>query len=87
VDVRVYGPVPRAEGDAKFLLIFSGRVGTAARPAEASFDFRVLAGQLVFRYAVSEGEGDVIVEVGATSISARGGGGTFACDLASRSCQ
>ena len=34
-------------------------------PRTASFDFRVLDGQLAFRYAVSDG--DIIVEVGATS--------------------
>jgi len=55
------------------------------RTGDASFDFRVLDGQLAFRYAVSDG--DVIVEVGATSIGARGGDGAFTCDLANRSCQ
>lgn len=85
LDVRLYGPLPRTFGDAKFLLIFSGRLGTDDRTADASFDFRVLDGQLAFRYAVSDG--DVIVEVGATSISVRGSNGTFTCDLASRSCQ
>jgi len=85
LDVRLYGPLPRAVGDAKFLLIFSGRLGTDERTADASFDFRVLDGQLAFRYAVSDG--DVIVEVRATSISVRGSNGTFTCDLASRSCQ
>ena len=85
LDVRLYGPLPRTVGDAKFLLIFNGRLGTEDRTADASFDFRVLDGQLAFRYAVSDG--DIIVEVGATSISVRGANGTFACDLASRSCQ
>ena len=85
LDVRLYGPLPRAVGDAKFLLIFSGRLGTDDRTVETSFDFRILDGQLAFRYAVSDG--DVIIEVGATSISVRGANGTFSCDLASRSCR
>ena len=81
----LYGPLPRTFAAAKFLLIFSGRLDTDDRTADASFDFRVLDGQLAFRYAVSDG--DVIVEVGATSISGRGSDGTFTCDLASLSCQ
>ena len=81
----VYGPLPRADGGAKFLLVFSGRLGTDDRTIESSLDFRILDGQLAFRYAVSDG--DIIVEVGASSISLRGANGTFACDLASRSCQ
>ena len=79
--LRCRGPV----GDAKFLLVFSGGAATDDRTADASFVFRVLDGQLAFRFAVSDG--DIIVEVGATSISLRGGNGTFVCDLASRSCQ
>lgn len=71
----VYGPLPRAEGGAKFLLIFSGRLGTDARTIDSSLDFRILDGQLAFRYAVSDG--DLIVEVGATSISLRGSDGVF----------
>jgi len=85
LDVRLYGPLPRAVGDAKFLLIFSGRLGTDDRTVETSFDFRSLDGQLAFRYAVSDG--DVIIEVGATSISVRGANGSFSCDLLRRSCQ
>ena len=85
LDVRLYGPLPRSVGDAKFLLLFSGRLGTDDRTAEVSFDFRVLDGQLAFRYAVSDGE--IIVEVGLTSVSLRGSNATFTCDLASRSCQ
>lgn len=85
LDVRLYGPLPRAVGDAKFLLIFSGRLGTDVRSVDTSFDFRVLDGQLAFRYAVSDG--DVIIEVTPTSISVRGANGSFSCDLASRSCQ
>jgi hypothetical protein len=85
LDVRLYGPLPRALGDAKFLLIFSGRLGTDVRSVDTSFDFRVLDGQLAFRYAVSDG--DVIIEVGVTSISVRGANGSFSCDLTSRSCQ
>jgi hypothetical protein len=74
--VPVYGPLPRADGGAKFLLVFSGRLGTDDRTIESSLDFRILDGQLAFRYAVSDG--DVIIEVGATSISLRGGGVVFA---------
>ena len=85
LDVRLYGPLPRTVGEAKFLLIFNGRLGSDDRTADASFDFRLLDGQLAFRYAVSDG--DIIVEVGTTSISLRGANGTFACDLASRSSQ
>jgi hypothetical protein len=85
LDVRLYGPLPRSVGAAKFLLLFSGRLGTDDRIAEASFDFRVLDGQLAFRYAVSDGE--IIVEVGLTSLALRGSNATFTCDLASRSCQ
>lgn len=88
-DIRLYGPLPRSVGDAKFLLLFSGRLGTddrtSDRTSETSFDFRVLDGQLAFRYAVSDGE--IIVEVGLTSISLRASNATFTCDLASRSCQ
>jgi hypothetical protein len=85
LDVRLYGPLPRAVGDAKFLLLFSGRLGVDDRTADVSIDFRVLDGHLAFRYAVSDG--DVIVEVGATSIGLRGANAAFTCDLASRSCQ
>lgn len=85
LDVRLYGPLPRTVGDAKFLLIFNGRLGTDDRIADASFDFRILEGVLAFRYAVSDG--DIIVEVGATAISLRGSNGVFTCDLTSRSCQ
>jgi hypothetical protein len=85
LDIRLYGPLPRSVGDAKFLLLFSGRLGTDARTVELSFDFRALDGQLAFRYAVSDGE--IIVEVGLTSVSLRGSNATFTCDLASRSCQ
>jgi hypothetical protein len=85
LDIRLYGPLPRSVGDAKFLLLFSGRLGTDDRTADVSFDFRVLDGQLAFRYAVSDGE--IIVEVGLTSLSLRGSNATFTCDLASRSCQ
>jgi hypothetical protein len=85
LDVRLYGPLPRTVGDAKFLLLFSGRLGIDDRVAEVSFDFRVLDGQFAFRYAVSDGE--IIVEVGATAISLRGSNGAFTCDLITRSCQ
>ena len=85
LDVRLYGPLPRSVGEAKFLLLFSGRLGTDDRTVDTSFDFRVLDGQLAFRYAVSDGE--IIVEVGLTSLSLRGSNATFTCDLASRSCQ
>jgi hypothetical protein len=85
LDVRLYGPLPRTGGDARFLLLFSGRLGVGDRAADVSIDFRVLDGQLAFRLAVSDG--DIIVEVGATAISLRGANATFTCDLASRSCQ
>jgi hypothetical protein len=85
LDVRLYGPLPRTVGDAKFLLLFSGRLGTDARAADSSFDFRVIDGHFDFRLAVSDG--DIIVEVGATSISLRASNATLVCDLASLSCQ
>jgi hypothetical protein len=85
LDVRLYGPLPRSVGEAKFVLLFRGRLGTEARTADGSIDFRVLDGHLAFRFAVSDG--DIIVEVGATSLSLRGSNATFTCDLASRSCQ
>jgi len=85
LNVRLYGPLPLSVGAAQFLLLFSGRLGTDDRTSETSFDFRVLDGHFDFRFAVSDG--DIIVEVGATSISLRAANGTFTCDLASRSCQ
>jgi hypothetical protein len=85
LDVRLYGPLPRSVGEAKFLLLFEGRLGTEERTADTSFDFRVLDGHFAFRFAVSDG--DIIVEIGVTSISLRGSNATFTCDLASRSCQ
>jgi hypothetical protein len=85
LNVRLYGPLPRTVGDAKFLLLFSGRLGGDDRAADVSIDFRVLDGHLAFRLAVSDG--DVIVDVGATSIALRGANATFTCDFASRSCQ
>jgi len=85
LDVRLYGPLPRSVGEAKFLLLFSGRLGTDALTTDASFDFRVLDGHFDFRLSVSDG--DIIVELGATSISLRASNATFVCDLASRSCQ
>jgi len=85
LDVRLYGPLPRNGGEAKFLLLFEGRLGTEERSTVTSFDFLVLDGHLAFRFAVSDG--DIIVEIGVTSISLRGSNATFTCDLASRSCQ
>lgn len=85
LDVRLYGPLPRSVGEAKFLLLFEGRLGTEDRTADTSFDFLVLDGHLAFRFAVSDG--DIIVEIGATSISLRGSNATLTCDLANRSCQ
>ncbi|HEY7376129.1 MAG TPA: hypothetical protein VIF57_28465 [Polyangia bacterium] len=85
LDVRLYGPLPRSVGDAKFLLLFSGRLGTDARAVDSSFDFRVIDGHFDFRLAVSDG--DIIVEVGATTISLRASNATLVCDLASLSCQ
>jgi len=85
LDVRLYGPLPRNGGEAKFLLLFEGRLGTEERSTDTSFDFLVLDGHLAFRFAVSDG--DIIVEIGVTSISLRGSNATFTCDLASRSCQ
>jgi hypothetical protein len=85
LDIRLYGPLPRSVGDAKFLLLFNGRLGTDARTADGMFDFRVLDGHFDFRLAVSDG--DIIVEVGTTSLSLRGSNATFTCDLASLSCQ
>jgi hypothetical protein len=85
LDVRLYGPLPRSVGEAKFLLLFDGRLGTEERSTDTSFDFLVLDGHLAFRFAVSDG--DVIVEIGATSISLRGSNATFTSDLANRSCQ
>jgi hypothetical protein len=85
LDVRLYGPLPRSVGEAKFLLLFSGRLGTDARAADSSFDFRVIDGHFDFRLAVSDG--DIIVEVGATTISLRASNATLVCDLASLSCQ
>jgi hypothetical protein len=85
LDVRLYGPLPRSVGEAKFLLLFSGRLGTDVRAADSSFDFRVIDGHFDFRLAVSDG--DIIVEVGATTISLRASNATLVCDLASLSCQ
>jgi len=85
LDLRLYGPLPRSVGVAKFLLLFSGRLGIDDRTTDSSFDFRVLDGHFDFRVAV--GDGDAIVELGATTISLRASNGTFTCDLASRSCQ
>lgn len=85
LDVRLYGPLPRSVGEAKFLLLFSGRLGADDLTTDASFDFRVLDGHFDFRLAVSDG--DIIVELGTTSISLRASNATFVCDLASRSCQ
>ena len=85
LDVRLYGPLHRSVGEAKFLLLFSGRLGADDLTADVSFDFRVLDGHFDFRLAVSDG--DIIVELGATSISLRASNATFVCDLASRSCQ
>jgi hypothetical protein len=85
LDVRLYGPLPLKVGDAKFLFLFSGRLGTEARTTDSSFDFRVLDGHFDFRLAVSDG--DIIVAIGATSISLRGSNAALTCDLASLSCQ
>lgn len=85
LDIRLYGPLPRSVGEAKFLLLFSGRLGADDLTTDASFDFRVLDGHFDFRLAVSDG--DIIVGVDATSISLRASNATFVCDLASRSCQ
>jgi hypothetical protein len=85
LNIRLYGPLPRSVGDAKFLLLFSGRLGTDERTADSMFDFRVLDGHFDFRLAVSDG--DIIVEVGATTVSLRASNATLVCDLASLSCQ
>jgi hypothetical protein len=85
LNIRLYGPLPRSVGDARFLLLFSGRLGTDERTADSTFDFRVLDGHFDFRLAVSDG--DIIVEVGATTVSLRASNATLVCDLASLSCQ
>lgn len=84
LDIRLYGPLPRSVGEAKFLLLLTGRIDPD-RTTEGEIDFRVLDGQLAFRFAVSDG--DIIVEIGATTVSLRGSNGVFVCDLTTLSCQ
>jgi hypothetical protein len=84
LDIRLYGPLPRSVGEAKFLFLLAGRIDPD-RTTDAEVDFRVLEGQLAFRFAVSDG--DIIVEIAATSVSLRGRNGIFVCDLTTLSCQ
>jgi hypothetical protein len=84
LNIRLYGPLPRSVGEAKFLFLLTGRLDPD-RTTDSEIDFRVLEGQLAFRFAVSDG--DVIVEIGLTTLSLRGSNGTFVCDLTTLSCQ
>jgi hypothetical protein len=80
----LFGPLPRTGSEADFLLRFSGQIGRQEQPRSASFDFRVVDRKVEFRHAVADG--DIIVGVGATSLTLRGSNATFTCDLATASC-
>jgi hypothetical protein len=82
--VYLYGPLPRAIAEAKFLLRFEGEIGAADHVGALSFDFRILGASIEFRYGVEDG--DIIVGVGIGALTLRGQNGTFTCDLALQSC-
>jgi hypothetical protein len=80
----LYGPLPRAGGDAAFFMRFTGELGREELVQPLSFDFRVLEGQIEVRHPVDDG--DIIVSFGLGTFSLRGGNATFSCDLATLSC-
>jgi len=82
--VVLYGPLPHAIAEAKFLLRFEGDVGRGERVRTLSFDFRIVGASVEFRHAVDDG--DIIVGVGIGTFTLRARNGTFTCDLALQSC-
>jgi len=82
--IYLLGPPPRTGTDARFLLTFTGMLGTDDQVRSASFDFEVHDTSIKFR--VPAGGGDAIVTVG-TTLGIQGANAGFACDLTQLTCQ
>jgi hypothetical protein len=82
--VQLLGPAPTKLSEARFLVAFSGTVGTDTMRDMLSFDFRFVYPQLEVRVPVADG--DIIASVGLDGVVFRGKNGTFTCPLVGISC-
>jgi hypothetical protein len=84
LNLYLYGPLPRAGGNADFFLSFSGELGREQQVRAVSFDFRFVNGQIEFRYPVDDG--DIIVGIGVATFSLRASNASYRCELGTLSC-
>ena len=89
--ILLEGALPKRAGDLDLLFLLNGSLDTtevrttdATKTRTASRDFRIQDGQVEFRMSVDDG--DIIVTIGATSLTLRGSNGTFTCDLKTHNC-
>lgn len=82
--IHLEGPLPTQLSDSRFLVAFSGTVGTDASQDMLSFDFRVVYPQVEVRVPVADG--DVIASVGLDGVVFRGANGEFSCPLTQSTC-
>jgi hypothetical protein len=78
------GPLATDPTQTKFLMTFSGTIGTENAQGAADFDFRVIPPQVEVRVPVADG--NVIGSFGLNEVTLRGKNGTYGCSLVTFTC-